>query len=109
MPTNFREAMLKETEGRGNKTPAKPKGHDASAKTQSNAKAVPAKDTAGPATPGKPPKGTQKVSLKQSLRLKLKAELRVKEMAIIKAKVKARVIQRVPRRRRIQALRRKLP
>ena len=31
---DFREAMLKETEGKGNKTTAKPKGHEASAKRQ---------------------------------------------------------------------------
>ena len=57
---DFKEAMLKETEGKGNRPPAKPKGHEAYAKTKANATAVPAKDATVPAAPGKPPKGTQK-------------------------------------------------
>ena len=62
--------MLKETEGKGNKTPAKPKGHDASAKTKSNATAAPAKGTAVPAAPGKPPKGTPKAKAKSKAKAK---------------------------------------
>ena len=57
---DFKEAMLKETEGKGNRPPAKPKGHEAYAKTKANATAVPAKDATVPAAPGKPPKGTPK-------------------------------------------------
>ena len=114
---DFREAMLKETEGKGNKTTAKPKGHDASAKTKSNATAVPAKDTAVPAAPGKPPKGTPKGN-KAKAKSKAKAKggakgdgsgndtmIKVK----VKAKAKAIMIQRVHRQRRMRAPRLKLP
>ena len=112
---DFREAMLKETEGKGNKTTAKPKGHDASAKTKSNATAVPAKDTAVPAAPGKPPKGTPKGN-KAKAKSKAKAKGGAKgdgsgndTMMKVKVKAKAIMIQSVHRQRRMRAPRLKLP